>query len=62
MKRQNISRRANFSGKGRPTPATRPERNLDAAKTPGTLDETILNLRELTLTIRQMLGMHQIAE
>jgi hypothetical protein len=29
---------------------------------PGTLDETILNLRDLTLAIRRMLGLHQIAE
>jgi hypothetical protein len=62
MKRRNTSRRADFSPKGRPTSSTGPERIADAAKTSGTLDETILTLRDLTLTIRRMLGLHQIAE
>jgi hypothetical protein len=62
MKRRNISRRANFEAKARPASSTGPERIVDAANTPGTLDETILTLRDLTLAIRRMLGLHQIAE
>jgi hypothetical protein len=62
MKRQGLSRRANFSVKGRLDSAAGPNRVVDIVKTQGPLDDSITNLRELTLALRRMLGLHQIAE
>jgi len=64
MKRKGISRRANFSVKERliPTAATEAATIRESIGEPATIDHSLVTLRELTLSIRRMLGMQQMAE
>jgi hypothetical protein len=60
MKRKGITRRANFSVKERLAPTGTHE--ADNGKSAGSFDERVVTLRELTLSLRRTLGLHQVAE
>lgn len=60
MKRKGISRRANFSVKERLAPPSVNE--AEKGRTAGSFDERVVALRELTLSLRRMLGLQQVAE
>jgi hypothetical protein len=60
MKRKAISRRANFSVKERLVPSTTTE--ADMIRKSASFDDRLVTLRELTLSIRRMLGIQQVAE